>query len=186
MDGSAPAPLLHRRIFSLDLGAILAGTMYRGDFESRVKQIIEDAADRPEVILFVDEVHNLIGAGSTSGSLDAANMLKPALARGELRMIGATTPAEYKKYIETDRALERRLSPVRIEEPCIEDAVKMLRALVPQYSKYHGVRIPEHTISLPRLKFDKHIHGRCLPDKAIDLPDETASCIRLQTPEPKQ
>ncbi|MEK7094520.1 MAG: ATP-dependent Clp protease ATP-binding subunit, partial [Patescibacteria group bacterium] len=180
VDGSAPAPLLHRRIFSLDLGAILAGTMYRGDFESRVKQIIEDAADRPEVILFVDEVHNLIGAGSTSGSLDAANMLKPALARGELRMIGATTPAEYKKYIETDRALERRLSPVRIEEPCIEDAVKMLRALVPQYSKYHGVRIPEHTIRFAAEISDKHIHGRRLPDKAIDLLDETASRIRLR------
>lgn len=173
-----PDSLLDRKILSLDLALIVAGSMFRGEFENRLKQIIEEVKDSPNTILFIDELHTVVGAGATTGSLDAANILKPALARGELRAIGATTLSEYKKHIETDAALERRFQPILVEEPTREETMDILKGLKPNYEKHHNVTITEEAIRAAVDLSSRYIQDRFLPDKAVDLIDETAAFLR--------
>ena len=176
-----PEYLRDKRIVSLDIGALLAGTKYRGEFEDRLKNIIKEIEkSEGKIILFIDEIHTIVGAGSAEGSVDAANMLKPALARGDLRAIGATTLKEYQKYIERDQALARRFQPVSVEEPTLEDAVAILRGLKEKYELHHGVRITDAAIQSAVTLSARYISDRFLPDKAIDLVDEAASALRLQ------
>lgn len=179
--GDVPEYLKDKKIVSLDLGSLLAGTKYRGEFEDRLKNIIKEIerADG-KVILFIDEIHTIVGAGSAEGSVDAANMLKPPLARGDLRAIGATTIKEYQKHIEKDQALARRFQPVHVEEPTLEDAVAILRGLKDRYELHHGVRITDDAILSAVNLSSRYITDRYLPDKAIDLVDEAASALRLQ------
>jgi ATP-dependent Clp protease ATP-binding subunit ClpC len=177
-----PAPLRDKRLVSLDLSMIVAGTMYRGEFEARMRQLVDEVRDHHEVILFVDEVHMLVGAGAASGSLDAAGILKPALARGEIRCIGATTTEEYKKHIETDTALERRFQPVRVDEPTEEASVEILRGIAPAFETYHGVRVTEEAIQAAVRLSVRYLPERHLPDKAIDLMDEAAAARRVRRP----
>ncbi|MBI2476993.1 ATP-dependent Clp protease ATP-binding subunit, partial [Candidatus Uhrbacteria bacterium] len=181
VEGSVPPSLAHKRLFSLDLGSVIAGTVYRGEFEGRMKQIIDEVREQPDIVLFIDEVHMIMGAGSASGSLDAANMLKPALARGWIRCIGATTPQEYKKHIESDGALERRFQQVSIDEPSVEDAIEILKGLAPRYEQYHHVTIPDTVVEYAVRMGARHIHGNALPDKAIDLLDEAAAMVRVRS-----
>ncbi len=176
-----PDSLLDKKILSLDLALIVAGSMFRGEFENRLKQIIEEVKNNPNIILFIDELHTMVGAGATSGSLDAANILKPALARGELRAIGATTLAEYKKHIEPDSALERRFQSVLVEEPTKEEAVNILTGLKPNYEKHHNVIITDDAIKSAVELSARYINDRYLPDKAVDLIDETAAFLRSIT-----
>lgn len=179
--GEAPESLRDREIVSLDLGMLLAGTKYRGEFEERLKNIIKEIEKSDgKVILFIDEIHTIVGAGAAEGAVDASNMLKPALARGELRTIGATTIKEYQKYIEKDQALTRRLQPVTVEEPTIEDAVTILRGLKDKYELHHGVHITDDAIVAAVNLSSRYITDRFLPDKAIDLIDEAAAALRLQ------
>ncbi|HEY4514674.1 MAG TPA: AAA family ATPase [Candidatus Paceibacterota bacterium] len=179
--GDVPEYLRDKRIVSLDLGTLLAGTKYRGEFEERLKNIIKEIEKSDgKIILFIDEIHTIVGAGSAEGSVDAANMLKPALARGELRAIGATTLKEYQKYIERDQALARRFQPVHVEEPSIEDGIAILRGLKEKYELHHGVRITDTAIQAAVNLSSRYITDRFLPDKAIDLVDEAASALRLQ------
>lgn len=173
-----PDSLLDKKILNLDLALIVAGSMFRGEFENRLKQIIEEVKDNKDIILFIDELHTMVGAGATTGSLDAANILKPALARGELRAIGATTLAEYKKYIEADAALERRFQPIMVEEPSKEEAVAILQGLKPNYEKHHNVTITDEAIKSAVDLSARYIQDRFLPDKAVDLIDETAAFLR--------
>ncbi len=173
-----PDSLLDKKILSLDLALIVAGSMFRGEFENRLKQIIDEVKNNPNIILFIDELHTMVGAGATTGSLDAANILKPALARGELRAIGATTLSEYKKHIEQDAALERRFQPVLVEEPAKEEAVDILRGLRPSYEKHHNVVITDEAIKAAVELSSRYINDRFLPDKAVDLIDETAAFLR--------
>ena len=174
-----PPALAGKRILALDLSSVVAGTTYRGEFEGRIKQIVEETQAHPEIILFIDELHTIIGAGAASGSLDAANMLKPALARGEIRCIGATTPAEYKKHIEPDAALERRFGRVVIEEPSAEASLRILQGVAPYYARYHRVAIhPAALVEAVRLS-GRYFPDRFFPDKAIDLLDEAASSVRV-------
>ncbi|HEY9583024.1 MAG TPA: AAA family ATPase [Candidatus Paceibacterota bacterium] len=176
-----PEYLRDKRIVSLDLGSLLAGTKYRGEFEDRLKNIIKEIEkSEGKIVLFIDEIHTIVGAGSAEGSVDAANMLKPALARGELRAIGSTTLKEYQKYIERDQALARRFQPVYVEEPNIEDAMAILRGLKEKYELHHGVRITDSAIQAAVSLSSRYITDRFLPDKAIDLVDEAASALRLQ------
>jgi len=176
-----PEYLRDKRIVSLDLGSLLAGTKYRGEFEERLKNIIKEIEkSEGKIILFIDEIHTIVGAGSAEGSVDAANMLKPALARGELRAIGATTLKEYQKYVERDQALARRFQPVYVEEPSTEDAMAILRGLKEKYELHHGVRITDGAIQAAVQLSARYISDRFLPDKAIDLVDEAASALRLQ------
>ena len=176
-----PEYLRDKRIVSLDLGSLLAGTKYRGEFEDRLKNIIKEIEkSEGKIILFIDEIHTIVGAGSAEGSVDAANMMKPALARGELRAIGATTLKEYQKYIEKDQALARRFQPVYVEEPSVEDAMAILRGLKEKYELHHGVRITDAAIQAAVNLSSRYISDRFLPDKAIDLVDEAASALRLQ------
>jgi ATP-dependent Clp protease ATP-binding subunit ClpC len=179
VEGNVPASLMHKRVFALDLGGLIAGTVYRGEFEGRMKQIIDEVREQPDIILFIDEVHMIMGAGSASGSLDAANMLKPALARGWIRCIGATTPPEYKKHIESDGALERRFQNVSVNEPSLEDTKEILRGLTSRYEEYHHVTIPEEVIDYAVNAANRHIHDNALPDKAIDLIDEASAMVRV-------
>lgn len=179
--GDVPEYLRDKRIVSLDLGTLLAGTKYRGEFEERLKNIIKEIEkSEGKIILFIDEIHTIVGAGSAEGSVDAANMLKPALARGELRAVGATTLKEYQKYIEKDQALARRFQPVFVEEPSVEDATAILRGLKEKYELHHGVRITDTAIQAAVTLSSRYITDRFLPDKAIDLVDEAAAALRLQ------
>ena len=178
-NGTAPLPLLGKKIMMLDLTSVVAGTKYRGDFEERIKNIVEEVKNNDEVLLFIDELHNLVGAGSAEGSTDAANILKPSLARGDFRLIGATTTEEYKKYIENDAALERRFQPVSIEEPSVDETVEILRGIVDKYQSHHNVIIEDEALVAAAKYADRYIQDRFLPDKAIDLVDETAARISL-------
>ncbi|WP_143290577.1 ATP-dependent Clp protease ATP-binding subunit, partial [Chlamydia psittaci] len=181
VQGDVPESLKEKQLYVLDMGALIAGAKYRGEFEERLKSVLKDIeSGEGESILFIDEVHTLVGAGATDGAMDAANLLKPALARGSLHCIGATTLNEYQKYIEKDAALERRFQPVFVTEPSLEDAVFILRGLREKYEIFHGVRITEGALSAAVLLSYRYITDRFLPDKAIDLIDEAASLIRMQ------
>jgi ATP-dependent Clp protease ATP-binding subunit ClpC len=173
-----PDILLDKKILSLDLALVVAGSMFRGEFENRLKQIIDEVKADPNIILFIDELHTMVGAGATTGSLDAANILKPALARGELRTIGATTLSEYKKYIEHDAALERRFQSIMVDEPSKEESIAILKGLRPNYEKHHRITITDEAINAAVELSDRYIQDHFLPDKAVDLVDETASALR--------
>ncbi|HEX9664201.1 MAG TPA: ATP-dependent Clp protease ATP-binding subunit [Patescibacteria group bacterium] len=175
-----PDILLNKKILSLDLGLIIAGTMYRGEFESRLKQLLEEIKHDPNVILFIDEIHNIIGTGSTSGTLDMANLLKPALARGEIRCIGATTYEEYRKYIQKDIALERRFQPIKVAEPTVQETVSILDGLKQNYEQFHRVLIDQAALNSAVNLSDRYIQDRFLPDKAIDLIDEACSRVKVK------
>lgn len=178
-DGNVPDTLRHKRILSLDLSAMVAGSKYRGEFEERMKKALEDVKAPGNIILFIDEIHTVIGAGAAEGAIDASNILKPALARGEIQLIGATTLEEYRKHIEKDAAFERRFQPVRVEEPTEAVAVQMLTALKDPYEMHHRVRISDEAIAAAVRLSARYVTERFLPDKAIDLIDEAASCLRL-------
>jgi ATP-dependent Clp protease ATP-binding subunit ClpB len=181
IEGDVAETLKDKRIIALDLGALVAGAKYRGEFEDRLKAVLKEIEkSNGEIILFIDELHTLVGAGSAEGSMDASNMLKPSLARGDLRCIGATTLNEYKKYIEKDSALERRFQPLIIKEPDVEDTISILRGLKEKYEVHHGVRIKDSAIVSAAALSDRYIADRFLPDKAIDLIDEAASKIRIE------
>lgn len=181
VNGDVPTGLKDKEIAALDLGALIAGTKFRGEFEDRLKALLgEIEKSEGRIILFIDELHTLVGAGASQGSVDAANMLKPALARGELRCIGATTLDEYRKYIEKDAALERRFQPVVVQEPSVQDAIAILRGLKEKYEVHHGVRIQDGAIVAAAVLSNRYITDRFLPDKAIDLIDEAASKLRME------
>ena len=176
-----PEGLRNKRVLSLDLGALLAGAKYRGDFEERLKALIKDIEkSEGQIILFIDEIHTMVGAGKADGAMDAGNMLKPALARGELHVIGATTLDEYRQYIEKDAALERRFQKVLVDEPSVEDTIAILRGLKERYEVHHGVEITDSAIVAAATLSHRYITDRKLPDKAIDLIDEAASRIRME------
>ncbi len=177
--GNVPEILMDKRVFTLDLTGMVAGTKYRGDFEERIKSVIEEVTNSKDIILFIDEVHTIIGAGSAEGSTDAANILKPQLARGEFQLIGATTISEYRKNIEKDSALERRFQPVTVNEPDLEDALLILKGLKEKYEEHHKVKITDDAIEAAVKLSSRYITDRFLPDKAIDLIDEAASRVRL-------
>lgn len=181
IEGDVPYALKNKKILGLDLGALIAGSKYRGEFEDRLKAVIKEIEhSEGQIILFIDELHTIVGAGAQEGSTDAGNLLKPALARGELRTIGATTVKEYRKYIEKDAALERRFQPVMVEEPNVEDSISILRGIKEKYETHHGVRIQDNAIVAAVKLSDRYIADRFLPDKAIDLMDEAASAIRIE------
>ncbi|MBP6880796.1 ATP-dependent Clp protease ATP-binding subunit [Candidatus Saccharibacteria bacterium] len=179
VNDDVPEPLLDKRIISLDLTSLVAGTKYRGEFEGRLKKMMEELQDDPNIILFIDELHLIMGAGSAEGSMDVANLLKPALARGQLRVIGATTDAEYKKFIEKDSALERRFQPVNVPETSPEQTVAILKGLRKHYQNHHGVKIPEDLLPEVVRMADRYINDRQLPDKAVDLIDEGSAYVRI-------
>lgn len=170
-----PDTLLDKKIITLDMALVVAGSMFRGEFEQRLKQVIDEVKENPNIILFIDELHTIVGAGATTGSLDAANILKPALARGEIRVIGATTLAEYKKHIEHDAALERRFQPILVDEPSIEESIQILEGVRPNYEKHHNLVITDDAIRAAVDLSSRYITDRFLPDKALDLIDETAA-----------
>jgi ATP-dependent Clp protease ATP-binding subunit ClpB len=181
ISGDVPEALKNKRVVGLDLGAMLAGAKYRGEFEDRLKAVLKEIEDsQGQIILFIDELHTLVGAGAAEGAIDASNMLKPALARGELRAVGATTLSEYRKYIEKDTALERRFQIVFVGEPNVEDTISILRGLKEKYEVHHGVRIKDSAIVAAATLSHRYISDRFLPDKAIDLIDEAASSLRIQ------
>ena len=181
MRGDVPEGLKNKRIVSLDMGALIAGAKYRGEFEERLKAVLKDvAASEGQIILFVDELHTVVGAGKAEGAMDAGNLLKPMLARGELHMIGATTLDEYRKYIEKDAALERRFQPVMVEQPSVEDTISILRGLKEKYEAHHGVRIKDAALVAAATMSNRYITDRFLPDKAIDLVDESAAKLRTE------
>ncbi len=179
--GDVPEGLKNKTIFSLDMGALVAGAKYRGEFEERLKAVLEEVKESDgRIILFIDELHTIVGAGKTDGAMDAGNMLKPMLARGELHCIGATTLDEYRQYIEKDAALERRFQPVLVEEPTVEDAVSILRGLKERYEVFHGVKITDGALVAAAMLSDRYISDRFLPDKAIDLVDEACALIKTE------
>lgn len=179
-EGEVPAKLMDKEIFLLDMTALVAGTQFRGQFESRIKGLIDEVKREGNIILFIDEVHSLVGTGDSEGSMNAANILKPALSRGEVQVIGATTFNEYRKHIEKDSALERRFQPVKIEEPSVEDTVAVLSGIKEYYEKYHGVTLSNGIIRQAVTLSERYINDRFLPDKAIDLLDESCACAALR------
>ncbi len=181
MSGDVPEGLKNKRVVALDLGALIAGAKYRGEFEDRLKAVLKEVTEaQGEVVLFIDELHTVVGAGAAEGAMDASNMLKPALARGELRCVGATTLNEYRKYIEKDPALERRFQPVLVREPSVDDSISILRGLKERYEVHHGVKIKDAALVSAALLSHRYIADRFLPDKAIDLIDEAASRLRME------
>ena len=179
--GDVPQSLVENRVISLDMGALVAGAKYRGEFEERLKAVLNEAKEAAgKVVMFIDEMHLVLGAGKTDGAMDAANLLKPMLARGELRCIGATTVAEYRQHIEKDAAFERRFQQVQVHEPSVEDTIQMLRGLKSKYESHHGVEIADRALIAAATLSDRYIQSRFLPDKAIDLVDEACSSIRVQ------
>jgi len=181
VNNEIPETLRDKRVMTLDMGTVVAGTKYRGEFEDRLKKIMDEIRQAGNIILFIDELHTLIGAGGAEGAIDASNILKPALARGELQCVGATTLDEYRKYIEKDAALERRFQPIQVDEPTAEDAIKILTGLRDRYEAHHRVKITDEAIEQAVRLSDRYITDRFLPDKAIDLIDEAASKVRLQS-----
>jgi ATP-dependent Clp protease ATP-binding subunit ClpC len=181
--GDVPPTLRGKRIVSLNIGGMVAGAMFRGQFEQRIKSILEELRQSPEIIVFIDELHTVVGAGAAEGAVGAGDMIKPALARGELRCIGATTLDEYRKHIEKDAALERRFQPVLVDEPSVEEAIEMLHTVRPNYEAYHGVGITDEAIEAAVKLSDRYINDRFLPDKAIDVMDEAGSALRLEATE---
>jgi len=185
--GDVPESLKDRRVVALDMGALIAGAKYRGEFEERLKAVLKEIQEREDVIMFLDELHTVVGAGAAEGAMDAGNMLKPMLARGELHMVGATTLDEYRKHIEKDAALERRFQPVLINQPSVQDTISILRGLKERYETHHGVRITDGAIVAAALLSDRYITDRFLPDKAIDLVDESAARLRMEiTSDPQE
>ncbi len=179
--GDVPEGLKDKRLFALDMGALVAGAKYRGEFEERLKAVLEEVKKSDgQIILFIDELHTIVGAGKTEGSMDAGNMLKPMLARGELHCVGATTLDEYRKYIEKDAALERRFQPVMVDEPTVEDTISILRGLKERYEVFHGVKITDGALVSAAVLSDRYISDRFLPDKAIDLVDEACALIKTE------
>ena len=185
--GDVPESLKEKRVIGLDMGALVAGAKYRGEFEERLKAVLKEIQERDDIILFIDELHTVVGAGAAEGAMDASNMLKPMLARGELHLIGATTLDEYRKHIEKDAALERRFQPVVVEPPTVEDTISILRGLKERYETHHGVRISDAAIVAAAVLSDRYIADRFLPDKAIDLMDEAAARLRMEiTTDPQE
>src|SRR5262250_582920 len=181
ISGDVPDSLKNKRIIAMDIGAMVAGAKFRGEFEDRLKAFLKEVTDsQGKIILFIDELHTIVGAGAAEGSVDASNMLKPMLARGELRTIGATTIDEYRKYIEKDAALERRFQPVMVNEPSVEDTIAILRGLKERYEVHHGVRITDAALVAAAVLSHRYISDRFLPDKAVDLVDEAAAKLRME------
>ena len=179
--GDVPESLRDRRVIALDIGALLAGSKYRGEFEERLKAVLKEVQEAEgQIVLFLDELHTIVGAGAAEGAVDAANLLKPMLARGELRAVGATTLDEYRKHIEKDAALERRFQPVFVDEPDVGDTIAILRGLKERYEVHHGVRITDAAIVAAATLSERYIPDRFLPDKAIDLIDEAASRLKIE------
>src|SRR3989344_1185037 len=184
VEGDVPDILLNKKIYALDMSLMIAGTIYRGEFEARLRQVMEEISSNPDIILFIDEIHNIVGAGSNQGTMDAANILKPVLARGQIRCIGATTTEEFKKHIENDAALERRFQPIIVRESSLEDAVKIIQGIKSNYELYHDVEITDEAITAAVRLADKYISNKFLPDKAIDIIDETSAAKRLAAKAP--
>ena len=181
MAGDVPDSLKDRKVFSLDMGALVAGAKYRGEFEERLKAVLNEIKNsNGQILLFIDELHTIVGAGKTDGAMDAGNLLKPMLARGELHCIGATTLNEYRQYIEKDPALERRFQPVMVDEPSVEDTISILRGLKERYEVFHGVKISDNALISAAVLSNRYITDRFLPDKAIDLIDEACATIRTE------
>ena len=181
VNGDVPDSLKNKRILALDMGALLAGAKFRGEFEERLKAVVKEILESEgEIILFIDEMHTIVGAGAAEGAVDASNILKPSLARGELKAIGATTLNEYKKYVEKDPALERRFQPVFVAEPTVEDTVAILRGLKERYEAFHGIKIKDSALVAAATLSYRYLPDRKLPDKAIDLVDETAAKLRIE------
>ncbi|MDQ3119748.1 MAG: AAA family ATPase, partial [Verrucomicrobiota bacterium] len=181
VSGDVPESLKKKRLIAMDISAMVAGAKFRGEFEDRLKAFLKEVTDsQGEIILFIDELHTIVGAGAAEGSVDASNMLKPQLARGELRTVGATTLNEYRKYIEKDAALERRFQPVMVEEPTVEDTIAILRGLKERYEVHHGVRIQDAALVAAAVLSHRYISDRFLPDKAVDLVDEAGSRLKIE------
>ena len=179
VNNEVPEILRDKRVMTLDMGTVVAGTKYRGEFEDRMKKVMEEIRQAGNIILFIDELHTLIGAGGAEGAIDASNILKPSLARGELQCIGATTLDEYRKYIEKDAALERRFQPIQVDEPTVDETVQIIYGLRDRYEAHHRVKITDEAIEAAAKMSDRYISDRFLPDKAIDLIDEAGSKVRL-------
>jgi ATP-dependent Clp protease ATP-binding subunit ClpC len=180
-EGRVPEILADKEVYTLDLGALVAGSKYRGEFEERLKKIMKEITDHGDIILFIDEIHNLVGAGAAEGAIDAASILKPALARGEIQVIGATTIDEYRKYVEKDKALERRFQTIQVGEPSVEETELILKGLRERYEEHHKIQITDEALKSAAELGDRYISDRFLPDKAIDLVDEAASKMRIKT-----
>src|SRR5660397_37161 len=179
--GDVPETIKDKKVVALDMGALVAGAKFRGEFEERLKAVIKEVQDsQGQIILFIDELHTLVGAGAAEGAMDASNLLKPALARGELHVIGATTLDEYRKHIEKDAALERRFQPVLVDEPTVDETISILRGLKEKYEVHHGVRIQDAALVAAAVLSNRYISDRFLPDKAIDLVDEATSRLRIE------